>query len=101
MTPADGRQTRGVRKQYHLRANESGGLGRDAWDVDRLIELTVGLPIKQVLLEGQRIEARASIGAASSPRDAATAEDLLKTPTWPCTRPRPRDAAGWASSTNP
>ena len=40
-----------MRKQYHLRASEDGGPGRDAWDVDSLIELTVGLPIVQVLIE--------------------------------------------------
>ncbi|MDE3205927.1 MAG: EAL domain-containing protein [Acidobacteriota bacterium] len=34
--------------------------------------------VQPLVLEGQRLEVRASIGAASSPRDAATAEDLLK-----------------------
>ena len=37
-----------VRKQYHFWPGE-GGL--DAWDVDRLIELTSGLPEEEVRLE--------------------------------------------------
>lgn len=36
-----------MRKQYHLWPGE---LGLDAWDVDRLIELTADLQIKQVAL---------------------------------------------------
>jgi hypothetical protein len=37
-----------VRKQYHFWRGE-GGL--DAWDVDRLIELTAGIPVEEVRLE--------------------------------------------------
>lgn len=36
-----------VRKQYHFR---SAGDGFDAWDVDRLIELSRGLPVENVPL---------------------------------------------------
>lgn len=41
-------QTTTVRKQYHL---QPAGDGFDAWDVDRLIELSCGLPVKQVAVE--------------------------------------------------
>jgi hypothetical protein len=34
-----------VRKQYHLWSGEEG---LDAWDLDRLIELSSGLPVKDV-----------------------------------------------------
>jgi hypothetical protein len=34
-----------VRKQYHLRQAEAG---HDAWDVDRLIELSRDLPVVDV-----------------------------------------------------
>lgn len=44
-------QTGRVRKQYHLRRGESG---IDAWDVDRLIELTRGLPVESVPLAAIR-----------------------------------------------
>jgi hypothetical protein len=37
-----------VRKQYHFWHGEDG---LDAWDVDRLIELSKSLPVKQVSLE--------------------------------------------------
>jgi hypothetical protein len=37
-----------VRKQYHFWPGEHGF---DAWDVDRLVELSRGLPIKDVELE--------------------------------------------------
>jgi hypothetical protein len=37
-----------VRKQYHLRPT---GDGFDAWDVDRLIELSRGLRVEQVAVE--------------------------------------------------
>jgi hypothetical protein len=36
-----------MRKQYHLWPTERGF---DAWDVDRLIELTAGLPVEEVEL---------------------------------------------------
>jgi hypothetical protein len=36
-----------VRKQYHF---WPGRRGLDAWDVDRLIEATQGLPVEDVLL---------------------------------------------------
>lgn len=39
-----------MRKQYHLRPSERGG-GFDAWDVDRLIELTESLPIEQISVD--------------------------------------------------
>jgi hypothetical protein len=39
-----------VRKQYHFWPAESGG-GFDAWDVDRLIELSGGLPVETVPLD--------------------------------------------------
>ncbi len=39
-----------VRKQYHFWPGEDGGL--DAWDVDRLIELTRGLEIVEVPVDG-------------------------------------------------
>jgi hypothetical protein len=38
----------GVRKQYNL---WPGDAGLDAWDVDRLIELTAGLPVRVVALD--------------------------------------------------
>jgi hypothetical protein len=37
-----------VRKQYHFWPGEDG---LDAWDVDRLVQLSKGLPVKQVALE--------------------------------------------------
>jgi hypothetical protein len=37
-----------VRKQYHFWPGEHG---LDAWDVDRLIELSIGLPIREVALD--------------------------------------------------
>jgi len=37
-----------MRKQYHF---WPGTLGRDAWDVDRLIELASGLPVEPVPLD--------------------------------------------------
>ena len=37
-----------MRKQYHFWPGENG---LDAWDVDRLIELTRGLPVEEVPLE--------------------------------------------------
>ena len=37
-----------VRKQYHFWPGESG---LDAWDVDRLVALTVDLPVEEVPLE--------------------------------------------------
>ena len=37
-----------MRKQYHFWRGESG---IDAWDVDRLIELSAGLPVEEVPLE--------------------------------------------------
>jgi hypothetical protein len=36
-----------VRKQYHFWPGEHG---LDAWDVDRLVDLAVGLPVEQVRL---------------------------------------------------
>ena len=39
-------QTLQMRKQYHFWPNERGGL--DAWDVDRLIELSSDLPVLAV-----------------------------------------------------
>jgi hypothetical protein len=45
------RQTDPVRKQYHLWPGEQG---LDAWDVDRLLRLTVGLPVREVPLESIR-----------------------------------------------
>lgn len=41
------RQDCGVRKQYHFRTGE---LGRDAWDVDRLVELSCDLPVIDIAL---------------------------------------------------
>jgi hypothetical protein len=38
-----------MRKQYHFRAAKNGS-GFDAFDVDRLIELSYGLPIENVAL---------------------------------------------------
>src|SRR5688572_29973572 len=40
-----------MRKQYHLRPSPSGLL---AWDVDRLVALSAGLPVKEVPLESIR-----------------------------------------------
>ena len=40
-----GSDTAQVRKQYHFWPGERG---LDAWDVDRLIELSNGLPVKEV-----------------------------------------------------
>ena len=37
-----------MRKQYHFWPGEQG---LDAWDVDRLVRLTAGLPVEQVPLE--------------------------------------------------
>jgi hypothetical protein len=37
-----------VRKQYHFWPGEQG---LDAWDVDRLIELSSGLPIREIALD--------------------------------------------------
>ena len=37
-----------MRKQYHFWPGENG---LDAWDVDRLIELSDGFPLKQVAIE--------------------------------------------------
>ena len=37
-----------MRKQYHLRP---AARGVDAWDVDRLIQMSHGLPIRQVRIE--------------------------------------------------
>lgn len=42
------RQTVEVRKQYHF---WPGASGLDAWDVDRLIEVTAALPVEEVPLE--------------------------------------------------
>lgn len=39
-----------MRKQYHFWPGEHGGL--DAWDVDRLIELSAELPIREVTVSG-------------------------------------------------
>jgi hypothetical protein len=39
-----------VRKQYHFWPAADGG-GFDAWDVDRLIELSCGLPVETVPLD--------------------------------------------------
>jgi hypothetical protein len=39
-----------VRKQYHFWPARDGG-GFDAWDVDRLIELSRGLPVEAVPLD--------------------------------------------------
>jgi hypothetical protein len=44
-------QTGGVRKQYHFWPGERRF---DAWDVDRLIELSRGLPVRPVRLESIR-----------------------------------------------
>lgn len=41
------RKGAGLRKQYHLWPGESGV---DAWDVDRLVRLTVDLPVERVPL---------------------------------------------------
>lgn len=41
-------ETRRVRKQYHF---WPAGEGLDAWDVDRLIELSAGLPVEDLPLE--------------------------------------------------
>jgi hypothetical protein len=41
-----GRQTNEMRKQYHFWPSDEGGV--DAWDVDRLIELSGSLPIVDV-----------------------------------------------------
>jgi hypothetical protein len=43
----DPAETEGMRKQYHFWPGESGV---DAWDVDRLVELSRGLPVEQVEL---------------------------------------------------
>jgi hypothetical protein len=40
-------QTYPVRKQYHFWPSETG---LDAWDVDRLIEMSAGLPVREVPL---------------------------------------------------
>ncbi len=45
------RQTQAVRKQYHFWPAEQGF---DAWDVDRLIELSRGLPVQRVPLDSIR-----------------------------------------------
>jgi hypothetical protein len=37
-----------VRKQFHFWPGETG---LDAWDVDRLIEMSAGLPVREVALE--------------------------------------------------
>jgi hypothetical protein len=37
-----------VRKQYHF---WPGAQGLDAWDVDRLVELSAGLPVEEVRVE--------------------------------------------------
>ena len=42
-------ETDGVRKQYHFWPGEDGGI--DAWDVDRLIELTSDFPVRQVAVD--------------------------------------------------
>jgi hypothetical protein len=42
-----------VHKQYHFWPGESG---LDAWDVDRLIELTAGLPVEEVSLDDHLYE---------------------------------------------
>jgi hypothetical protein len=49
MTPSEGRRngTEAVRKQYHFWPAENGV---DAWDIDRLLELTRDLPVEQVEL---------------------------------------------------
>ena len=39
-----------MRKQYHFRPAEDG-CGFDAWDVDRLIDLSSGLPVEKVPLD--------------------------------------------------
>lgn len=38
-----------MRKQYHFWPGEHGG--RDAWDVDRLIEWSAGLPVTEIPIE--------------------------------------------------
>ena len=43
-------QTSGMRKQYHLWSSESGS-GMDAWDVDRLVQLSRDLPVQQVAVD--------------------------------------------------
>ena len=45
------RKTPSVRKQYHFWPGE---LGFDAWDVDRLIELSRGLPVERVRIDSIR-----------------------------------------------
>lgn len=45
------RETASMRKQYHFWPTERGF---DAWDVDRLIELSRGLPIEQVRITSIR-----------------------------------------------
>jgi hypothetical protein len=40
-----------VRKQYHFWTGEQG---LDAWDVDRLIHLSAGLPVREVPLDALR-----------------------------------------------
>ena len=37
-----------MRKQYHFRPGDDG---LDAWDVDRLVELSKELPVRQVRLD--------------------------------------------------
>jgi hypothetical protein len=44
-------QSGGVRKQYHF---WPGARRYDAWDIDRLIELTRGLPVRPVPLDAIR-----------------------------------------------
>jgi hypothetical protein len=39
-----------MRKQYYFVPSKNGD-GFDAWDVDRLVELSSGLPVKQVLVD--------------------------------------------------
>ena len=58
----------------------------------------VGARIARVLedrfpVEGIDVQIGASIGIAVFPQHGQDASVLLRTPTWPCTRPRPRGAA--------
>ncbi len=55
---------RSVRKRYHFRPSVQG---LHAWDVDRLIDLTAGLPTEQVPLSATR-EVDTATGSTTATR---------------------------------
>jgi hypothetical protein len=63
-----------VRKQYHF---WPGRRGLDAWDVDRLIELTVGLPTEEVdVAEIAEVDSVYWYGAADRPSVRSIVEHM-------------------------